>query len=44
MDKLSDQFEDEVINAANPIKVDIMLIKNYKDEFEDIESEYLSTK
>jgi uncharacterized ParB-like nuclease family protein len=44
MDKLSDQFEDEVINAANPIKVDIMLIKNYEDEFEDIESGYLSTK
>jgi len=44
MDKLSDQFEDEVINATNPIKVDIMLIKNYEDEFEDIESGYLSTK
>ena len=44
MDKLSDQLEDEVINAANPIKVDIMLIKNYEDEFEDIESGYLSTK
>jgi len=44
MDKISDQLEDEVINATNPIKVDIMLIKNYKDEFEDIESEYLSTR
>jgi hypothetical protein len=44
MDKLSDQFEDEVINATNPVKVDIMLIKNYEDEFEDIESGYLSTK
>jgi hypothetical protein len=44
MNKISNQLEDEVINATNPIKVDIMLIKNYKDEFEDIESGYLSTK
>ena len=44
MDKLSDQIEDEVINATNPIKVDIMLIKTYTDEFEDIESGYLSIK
>jgi hypothetical protein len=44
MNKISNQSEDEVINATNPIKVDIMLIKNYKDEFEDIESGYLSTK
>lgn len=43
MDKLSDQIEDEVINATNPIKVDVMLIKTYTDEFEDIESGYLST-
>jgi hypothetical protein len=44
MDKLSDQLEDEVINATNPIKVDVMLIKTFTDEFEDIESGYLSTK
>jgi hypothetical protein len=44
MNKISNQSEDEVINATNPIKVDFMLIKNYKDEFEDIESGYLHTK
>jgi hypothetical protein len=44
MEKLSTQLEDETFNITNPIPVDIMFIENYKDEFEDIESGYLSTK
>jgi len=44
MEKLSTQLEDETFNITNPIPVDIMVIKEYKDEFEDIESGYLSTK
>jgi cytidyltransferase-like protein len=44
MNKLSDQLEEEVFNIVNPIPVDIMIIKEYKDEFEDIEAGYLHTK
>jgi hypothetical protein len=44
MEKLSTQLEDETFNITNPISVDIMVIKNYKDEFEDIESSFLHTK
>lgn len=44
MEKLSTQLEDETFNITNPIPVDIMFIEEYKDEFEDIESGYLSTK
>jgi hypothetical protein len=44
MEKLSTQLEDETFNITNPIPVDIMVIENYKDEFEDIESSYLHTK
>jgi hypothetical protein len=36
MNKLSNQLEDETFNIVNPIKVDIMVIENYNDEFEDI--------
>lgn len=35
MDKLSNQLEDETFNIKNPISVDIIVIKEYKDEFED---------
>lgn len=44
MDSLSGQYEDETINITNPMPVDVMIIKEYKDEFEDIEAGYLSTK
>jgi hypothetical protein len=44
MDKMSTQLEDETFNITNPIPVDIMVIENYEDEFEDIESSFLHTK
>ena len=44
MDKLSTQLEEEVFNTTNPIKVDIMVVEGYEDEFENIESGYLHTK
>jgi hypothetical protein len=44
MEKLSTQLEDETFNITRPIPVDIMVIENYKDEFEDIESGYLHNK
>jgi len=44
MEKLSTQLEDETFNIFQPIPVDIMVIENYQDEFEDIESGYLHTK
>lgn len=44
MEKLSTQLEDETFNITNPIPVDIMVIENYEDEFEDIEAGYLHTK
>jgi hypothetical protein len=44
MEKLSTQLEDETFNITNPIPVDIMVIENYEDEFEDIESGYLHDK
>ena len=44
MEKLSTQIEDETFNITNPIPVDIMVIENYEDEFEDIESGYLHDK
>ena len=44
MEKLSTQLEDETFNIIKPIPVDIMVIENYQDEFEDIESGYLHTK
>ena len=44
MDKLSSQLEDETFNIINPIPADIMVIENYQDEFEDIESGYLHNK
>jgi len=44
MDKLSTQLEDETFNITNPIPVDMMVIEEYRDEFEDIESGYLHTK
>lgn len=46
MEKLSTQLEDETFNITNPIPVDIMFVQweKYGDEFEDIESGYLSTK
>jgi hypothetical protein len=42
MNKLSNQVEDETFNIVNPIPVDIMVLEDYKDEFEDIEAGYLS--
>lgn len=44
MNKLSNQLEEETFNIINPIPVDIMIIKEYEDEFEDIEKDYLHTK
>jgi hypothetical protein len=44
MEKLSTQLEDETFNITNPIPVDIMVIEDYEDEFEDIEAGYLHTK
>jgi hypothetical protein len=44
MEKLSTQFEDETFNIVNPIPVDIMVMENYEDEFENIESGYLHNK
>lgn len=44
MEKLSTQFENEVFNITNPLPVDIMFIEHYEDEFENIESGYLSNK
>ena len=44
MSKLSTQLEDETFNVTNPITVDIMVVKDHKDEFEDIENEYLHNK
>jgi hypothetical protein len=44
MEKLSTQLEDETFNITRPIPVDIMVIENYQDEFEDIESGYLHNK
>jgi len=44
MDKLSTQYEDETFNITNPIKADAIFIKDYKDEFEDIEAGYKHTK
>ena len=44
MEKLSKQLENETFNITNPIPVDIMVIENYEDEFEDIESGYLHNK
>ena len=44
MEKLNNQLEDETFNIINPIDVDIMVIQEYKDEFEDIESSFLSNK
>jgi cytidyltransferase-like protein len=44
MEKLSTQLEDETFNITNPLPVDIMVIKNYEDEFEDIEASYLHNK
>ena len=44
MDKISGQYEHEVLNATNPIKADIMIIIDDKDEFENIEDDYLHTK
>jgi hypothetical protein len=44
MEKLSTQLEDETFNITRPIPVDIMVIENYQDEFEDIESGYLYNK
>jgi hypothetical protein len=44
MDKLSNQLEDETFNASNPIKVDIIIITDYEDEFENIEAGYLHNK
>jgi hypothetical protein len=43
MNKLSTMPEEETFNIVNPIKVDVMVIKEKNDEFEDIEeSNYLS--
>jgi hypothetical protein len=44
MEKLSKQLENETFNITNPIPVDIMVIENYEDEFEDIEAGYLHNK
>jgi hypothetical protein len=44
MEKLSTQLEDETFNITNPLPVDIMVIEDYEDEFEDIEAGYLHTK
>jgi len=44
MNKLSNQVENETFNIINPIPVDIMVLQDYKDEFEDIEAGYLHTK
>ncbi len=44
MNKLSNQIEDETFNIVNPIPVDIMVLQDYEDEFEDIESSFLHTK
>jgi hypothetical protein len=44
MNKLSNQLEEETFNIVNPIPVDIMIIKEYEDEFEEIENDYLHTK
>ena len=44
MEKLSTQLEDETFNITRPIPVDIMVIEDYEDEFEDIEAGYLHTK
>lgn len=44
MNKLSKQIEDETFNIISPLPVDIMVIKEHKDEFEDIEAGYLHNK
>jgi cytidyltransferase-like protein len=44
MNKLSTQLEEETFNITRPLPVDIMIIKEYKDEFEDIEAGYLHNK
>jgi hypothetical protein len=44
MNKLSTQLEEETFNITRPLPVDIMIIKEYKDEFEDIEADYLHNK
>jgi hypothetical protein len=44
MNKLSTQLEEETFNITRPLPVDVMIIKEYKDEFEDIESSYLHNK
>jgi hypothetical protein len=44
MNKLSNQLEDETFNITNPIPVDIMVIKEHEDEFQDIEKNNLHNK
>jgi len=44
MDKLSSQLEDETFSITNPIPADVMVLENYKDDFEDIEAGYQHTK
>jgi len=44
MDKLSSQLEDETFNITNPIPADVMVLENYKDDFENIEAGYQHTK
>lgn len=44
MDKISTQAENETFNIVKSLPVDVMVVKEYKDEFEDIESTYLHTK
>jgi hypothetical protein len=44
MDKLSSQLEDETFSITNPIPADVMVLENYKDDFENIEAGYQHTK
>ena len=46
IEKISTYYEEEVINLKNNMIVDILIIKDdeYKDEFDNIESEYLHNK